>query len=116
MEKYKVVLFRSGDLPNDFYESLSSKFLIYAVPVLSFDFESFRSNLLSVDFNKFDCIVFPSQRSVEAVDLASIQLPKIPVCAVGESTSLLIQDKLKLSPWIVGTKGAKSLAEVIIQT
>lgn len=116
MEKPKIVFFRSADLPSDFQDSLSTKFSIFTVPVLSFNFESFSCNLHSVDFSKYDCVVFPSPRSVEAVYISSISLSNVLICAVGESTSQLIESKLGLTPWLVGSKGAKSLAESIIKS
>jgi uroporphyrinogen-III synthase len=114
MLKKNVILFRSPDIPRDFSEELELYYNITCVPVLRFTYAEFEPNLINTRFEDYECLVFPSQRAVQAVYNLSIQLPDIKICAVGESTAGQCWNLLGKVPDIVGKQGAKELCLDIV--
>ena len=114
MNVKKAVLFRASDLPEDFISDLANHFEIYCLPVLSFSYTEFQENLCNLNFETIEAVVFPSQRSVIALARLNLQLPNLKYFAVGDSTSKLCEELLKISPDLTGTQGAKQLSLEII--
>lgn len=114
MNKKTVVLFYFGELPEEFCLELRNFYELYVVPVLQFEFGEYGNCLESCDFCKFDCIVFPSKRAVEAVYRVGLRLPDVTICSVGESTSAHIRKLLNVEVNLTGSQGAEFLASQII--
>lgn len=113
MSKKNVALFYFGELPEGFCLELCCFYELFVVPVLCFEFSEYARNLESCEFCRFDCIVFPSKRAVEAVYRAGVRLPDVLVCSVGESTSAHIRKLLNVEASLTGTQGAEFLANQI---
>lgn len=116
MFKKSVILFRASDLPSDFVNDLKCFFTIQCVPVLSFDYESFESNLRQIDFSESTAVIFPSQRAVIAIHRLSINLSNSPIFVVGDSTATSCLELLQKRPELVGKFGAKELCNDLISS